>query len=357
MKIKLTAALIATTLLVSVNANAELKVKTEGGLSVSNEEFSIKIGGRIQYDYNKAEENGVTDEDDFDVRRGRLFVSGTVAEDWAYKVNWNVDGSGFEDLYLRYTGWGSAAVLTLGNQHQAFTLSQLISSKAVGISERPGVVERYLIGRRESVQLHGNINKLHYSLGFFKEDGTDEDNGFAARVTYAPIHTDTSLLHLGASIKQTEEQDAVGIELAGFVGPMHLQAEYFDADEVASIENQDGDVIGSFDNAINGFYVQAGYVLTGETRPYKGGTFSRIKPKGDSGAWEVVARYENGDGGFGDIELGDTDATAYALGLNYYVNDYVRINGSYQWGESNVANEDGSFDDGSEVRVRFQVVF
>jgi len=352
MKFNLLAAILSASLIVSTVANAQVEVKTDGGLSVTSGDFEIEIGGRIQYDYNRSELNGEVDEDDFDARRARLFVSGSVGDDWDYKINWNVDGDGFEDLYLRYNGFGSGAVLTLGNQHQAFTLSQLISSKAVGISERPGIVERYLIGRREGVQLHGNLDKLHYAVGFFKEDGTNEDNGFAGRVTYAPIHTDTSLLHLGASIKQTEEQDAIGIELAGFNGPIHFQAEYFDADEVVAIEDENGDVIGDFDESINGFYVQAGYVFTGETRPYKGGTFSQIKPNGDGGAWELVARYENGDGGFGDIELGNTDATAYALGLNYYYNDNIRINGSYQWGDSNISN-----DDGNEIRVRFQVHF
>lgn len=352
MKFDLNTAILAVLLFVSANVYAEVEVSTNGGLKISSGDFQVQIGGRLQYDYNRSELNGVVDEDDFDARRARLFVSGNVGDDWAYKVNWNVDGDGFEDLYLRYNGFGSSAVITLGNQHQAFTLSQLISSRAVSISERPGIVERYLIGRRESVQLHGNLDKLHYAVGFFKEDGTNEDNGFAGRVTYAPIHNDKSLFHLGASIKQTEEQDAIGIELAGFNGPIHFQAEYFDADEVVAIEDDNGDVIGEFDDSINGFYVQAGYVFTGETRPYKNGTFSRIKPKGDGGAWELVARYENGDGGFGDIELGNSDATAYAVGLNYYHNDYVRINGSYQWGESNLTN-----DDGNEIRIRFQVVF
>lgn len=342
MKTKLIAALVAASVMASTNANAEVKVSTKGGLKVSSGDYKIQIGGRIQYDYNRSEKNGEVDEDDFDVRRGRLFVKGNVGKDWGYKVNWNVDGEGFEDLYLQYKGWGKGAVVTVGNQHQAFTLSQLISSKDVGISERPGVVERYLIGRREGVSLTGNIDKLHYQVGVFKEDGKDEDNGFAGRVAYAPIKSDNSTLHLGFSYKDTEEQDAFGLEAAAVTGPFHIQAEYFDAEE---LDNGIG-------NDIDGFYVQAGYVITGETRPYKNGTFKKIKPAKKSGAWEVTARYENGDGGFGDIELGDTDAKSYALGLNYYVNNNVRINASYQDGESNVSD-----DDGNEFRVRFQVAF
>lgn len=344
MKIKWIAAFAVAIVTTSVSVvSAEVKVSTKGGLKVTSGDYKIEIGGRIQYDYNRSESNGEVDEDQFDVRRARLFVKGNVSKDWAYKVNWNVDGDGFEDLYLRYSGFGKGAVVTVGNQHQAFTLSQLISSKDVGISERPGIVERYLIGRREGIQLHGDIDKLHYAVGFFTEDeDDDEDNGFAGRVAYAPIKSDNSTVHLGFSYKDTEEQDGFGLEAAAVSGPFHVQAEYFDAEEFN--EGVEAD--------INGYYVQAGYVITGETRPYKNGTFKKIKPASKSGAWEVVARYEDGDGGFGDVELGDTDAKSYALGLNYYVNDHVRVNASYQDGESNISE-----DEGNEFRVRFQVAF
>lgn len=342
MKMKLMATLFAASVFATTSASAEVKVSTKGGLKITSGDYKVQVGGRIQYDYNRSEKNGEVDEDDFDARRARLFIKGNVGEDWGYKINWNVEGDGFEDLYLRYTGFGKGAVVTVGNQHQAFTLSQLISSKDVGISERPGIVERYLIGRREGVQLHGNFDQLHYAVGFFTEEGKNEDTGFAGRVAYAPIKSDYNTVHLGFSYKNTEEQDGFGLEAAAVSGPFHVQAEYFDAEEF-----DDG-----LETDIDGFYVQAGYVITGETRPYKNGTFKKIKPSKKSGAWEVVARYEDGDGGFGDIELGNTDAKSYALGLNYYVNDYVRVNASYQDGESNITD-----DDGNEFRVRLQVAF
>lgn len=340
-------AFLLTVFLVSINsANAQVKVSTKGGLKVTSGDYTVQIGGRLQYDYNRSEENGEVDEDQFDDRRARLFVKGKVAKDWGYKINFNVDGSGFEDLYIRYTGFGKGAVVTVGNQLQPFTLSQLISSKDIGISERPGIAERYLIGRREGVQVHGDINKWHYAVGVFtdesEEDDAVEDAGFAGRLTYAPVKSDRNIVHLGFAYRDTEDLDGFGIEAAGVSGPFHVQAEYFDAEE------SDGQAV----TDIDGYYVQVGYVLTGEVRPYKNGTFTRIKPARKSGAWEVVARYEDGDGGFGDIELGNTNATSYALGVNYYVNDYVRINASYQDGESNITD-----DDGNEIRVRFQVAF
>ena len=344
MKSRLITSLLAAFVLATSTANAEVKVSTKGGLKVTSGDYEVKIGGRIQYDYNRSELNGETDEDEFDARRARLFVSGNVGDDWSYKVNFNVDDEGgFEDLYLRYSGFGKGAVVTIGNQHQPFTLSQLISSKDIGINERPGIVERYLIGRREGVQLHGNFDRLHYAVGWFTEDDSDDQNGVAGRIAYAPIKGDRNLVHLGLSVRDTEEQDAFGLEAAAVVGPFHIQGEFFSADEFDGVGGEQD---------IDGFYVQAGYVLTGEIRPYKNGTFKKIKPIRKGGAWEIVARFEDGDGGFGDIELGDTDATSYALGVNYYANDFIRVNASFQEGDSNVSD-----DDGSEFRVRFQVAF
>ena len=92
--------------------------------------------------------------------------------------------------------------------------------------------------------------------------------------------------------------------------------------------------------------------MTGESRPYKGGAFKRVKPESKSGAWEVVARYEDGDGSHSDIELGSTDASAFTVGVNWYAHKNLRFGVNYTDGESNLNN-----DDGNELRVRFQLTF
>ena len=345
MKFKLSAADLVASVLASANANAELTVKTDGGLRVSNEDFSVRVGGRIMYDYNRSEENGVTDEDAFDLRRGRLFVSGTVAETWAYKSQFNVDGSGFEDLYIRYTGWGSMARLTIGNQKVPFGLEELTSSKDISVLERSAITEQYAVGRSESINLSGKTGNQTYSISAYTQDEFDdegdatneEDIGLAARYTIAPIKSDTSVLHFGVAYRDAGDDSAFGLEAAAVAGPFHIQAEFADGDFDGLEED--------------GFYVQAGYVLTGESRPYKDGVFKRIKPEG-AGAWEAVLRYEDGYGNHSDIELGRTDASAFTLGLNWYAHKNVKLGINYTDGESNITD-----DDGSEFRVRFQLTF
>lgn len=345
MKTKLIAAFIAASAFVATSANAEVEVSTKGGnLKVSSGESTLQIGGRLMYDYNRSELNGVVDEDQFDDRRARLYVKGNVNKDWGYKLQINLDGSGFEDLYVQYKGFGPAAKVTVGNQRQPFGLQDQTSSNDISILERSALAELFAPGRSEGVVLSGDLgSNVYYGVGAFfedvDEDDTGEELGFAGRITWAPVKTKTSLVHFGlAYLDDGHESDAFGLEAAAVSGPFHVQAEF-----------DDGTIDG---NDVDGFYLQAGYILTGETRPYKEGKFKRVKPDSKAGAWEIVARYEDGDGNYSDIELGRTDASSVSVGVNYYANSNIRIGVNYTDGEDNLSD-----DDGNEFRVRLGFAF
>ena len=36
-------------------------------------------------------------------------------------------------------------------------------------------------------------------------------------------------------------------------------------------------------------------------------------------------RYQDGDGAYSDLELGNTDATSYGIGINYYINNIANF--------------------------------
>ena len=80
------------------------------------------------------------------------------------------------------------------------------------------------------------------------------------------------------------------------------------------------------DLEMDGFYVQAAYTLTGETRGYKAdsGAFAAIKPKNEGGAWEVVARYEDAEVDIPGRSL-SADLERMVLGANWYVNKNVKF--------------------------------
>lgn len=83
------------------------------------------------------------------------------------------------------------------------------------------------------------------------------------------------------------------------------------------------------------WYIQAGWVVTGEKRPYNRTTrtFDGVKPNsrlglnGGTGAWEVGVRYSElspvGQRQFGNKESNLT------LGINWYPTDYMRVMANY----------------------------
>jgi phosphate-selective porin OprO/OprP len=316
-----------------VNVKGPIQIKTTDG------SYSAKLGGRLMWDYNYAELNGEADEDDFSIRRARLYLSGKV-NDWSYKLQFNVgnsNGGTPEDLYIRYNGWGKQAVLTVGKQKVPFGLEWLESANSIRYLERSAIIEAYSPLRQEGILFSGQSGNITYAVGVFEDDIAGDGAAVASRVTYNPIKSSEQLLHLAlAHSSRATEVEATGVELAYVQGPYHFQSEFMSSDNKGV--------------SSDGFYMQAGWIITGETRPYKSGVFRKIKPGSASGAWEVVVRYEDGEGNYSDQELGMTDATSYGFGVNYYANEFIRIGATYTDAQDNLNNNDGS-----EFRVRLQL--
>ena len=320
---------------------ADIVIKTKGGFEAKTADgkYSFKTGGRIQWDYDDTDGK----DSDMDIRRARIFFSGT-ANDWAYKSQFNVDngdgdGGTVEDLYIRYTGWGKMVNLTVGKQKEPFGLEEQISSKDITALERSAMTEAYVPGRGVGIQLHGKGSNWTYGIGAFESEDTAEDIAITGRVTFAPIKSGKTVVHLGAGVtnrgaaESDDEFEAFNVEAAMAAGPVHAQIEYFDG--------EDGD------QTIDGFYVQGGWIITGESRPYKDGKFKKVKGKSDIGAWEVYLRYEDGHGKFSDIGLSTDDGEQATYGVNWYANNNVRVGVSYMDGETDDT-------DGDELRARLQ---
>ncbi|MBU2739421.1 hypothetical protein HJG40_11635 [Acidithiobacillus sp. ATCC 19703] len=79
--------------------------------------------------------------------------------------------------------------------------------------------------------------------------------------------------------------------------------------------------------SFNGYYVQASYILTGQSRNFKPkiGEFHYLKDIGPGGAWEVALRYDR-------LNMNDAKAGIYGgrgsnitAGINWYANEHVRL--------------------------------
>ncbi|MFT5082038.1 MAG: phosphate-selective porin [Lentisphaeria bacterium] len=110
-------------------------------------------------------------------------------------------------------------------------------------------------------------------------------------------------------------------------------------------------------DARRGMYVEAGCFFTGESFPYVNGVFANVVPTSDMGAWQLVLRYDAGDGECSDVELGEIDAQSLSVSLNYYANKHVKIAASYSYGEEAKPVNNTNENNGEEFRLRAQFVF
>ena len=345
------AALIAVASMAAMNSHAgevktdgaDLIINTKSGLSIEtvDGDYSFEIGGRLMYDYDNTETDSVTTKDDFGIRRARMYFKGDI-KDWAYKVQFNVgngNGGEEEDLYVRYNGFGKKAKITVGHQKEHFGFEQMTSSNDLNILERNALTEAYTPARNYGVQVEGSQHRLFYALGVFQDDDNNDNTAITGRVVYNPIKTADSVVHLGAAYSdRSSNGEMLGLEFVATKGPFAIQSEYFDTE----LNGVDGE----------GYYLHLGWIITGETRPYKNDRFKRVKPESSKGAWEITVRYVDGDGKFSDEGLGTTDASAVTIGLNYYLNKHVRFGVSYSDAEDNVTGISGN-----EFRTRLQLNF
>jgi phosphate-selective porin OprO/OprP len=341
----------------------------------ADKRYKFKLGGRLHYDVGffspdddtkAAVESGTTRiEDGSEFRRARIEMSGEVADRIDWNTSYDFAGSGsanFRNLYLgmKDLPFGN---MRFGQYKEPYGLEQITSSNNITFIER-SLMNSFVPAFNAGVMVFDAPaeERMTWSVGGFRT-GTDSgevskgDGEYAltARVTGLPVFRDEgqSLVHLGLGASHrsptddtvsfsakpeanlapayvsgtfaAETLDLLGAEAAWVHGPLTLQSEY----TLASIDGASG---APGDPTFNGYYVQASYFLTGETRSYNkaAGCFSGLKPEhnalakeGGKGAWEVGLRYsaiDLVDDGIDEGEL--TDVTA---GLNWYLNPNTRF--------------------------------
>ena len=143
-----------------------------------------------------------------------------------------------------------------------------------------------------------------------------------------------------ATDRRARYQDMVdlrvaGVEAAFSAGPVLVQSEL-----IGSWVNRRGQSNPFFWSA----YGQASWFITGESRSYKGGKFGRTKA---TNAWELAARFSNMDLEDGNVLGGEQDIIT--VGLNYYVNPYLRFMFNYVKADADDAS--GRFVDDNGNRI------
>ncbi len=354
-------------------------------------DFKLRVGGRIQADYNAFDSDRARLGNGSEIRRGRMFVSGTMWRAWRYKFQYDFTGTGIKgikDAWLRYRGVAGGDI-TVGNFKEPYSLENMTSSKYTMFIER-SLPSAFLPGRSIGLAYSSHGRNWSANAGIYGkgvDDAGASDEGYAAsgRATWAPVHDQTHTLHLGlaASYRDTGSINGLrlksrpeahasavnlvdtgtldvssfnryGLEAAWLQGPFGLQGEYMRLDLNRKLP-------GGSDLGFDGWYIEGSWFLTGESRNYKAGkgAYSRVTPRGivgqgGIGAWELGLRFSSID--LNDADIGGGAEQNLTLGLNWYTTPNIRFMANYV----NVLNLDGGAHNGdrpSAFLLRGQIEF
>lgn len=358
--------------------------------------YRIKLGGRLMYDVawihagrqiKSRFETGFLN----DLRRGWVEVAGTYGNRVIYKLQVDVaarsEGDDKRNRYLREAYIGVTAPRTLrglrfGSFTEPVTMGENTSSLNLTFMERalPMVfAPSYNFGIMFNNETREET--AAWRLGVFRYSGRTGGRqrwDLSGRVTAVPWSDDEdhNLLHIGASYShqfrndfelryrrrpetslgdrfvdtgkfQVDGVDLLGLEVAGKRGSLSFQSEIV----MSRVDRSSGS-----DVQFWGTYVQVGYFLTGEERPYlrRQGVFGRVRLKNRFhwkhrtwGAWQLAARFSHLDLDDGAIRGGTVNNVT--LGLNWHVTPWVRIMANF------VRSHLKGSGNANLVQLRFQV--
>jgi phosphate-selective porin OprO and OprP len=365
--------------------------------------YRLRLRGYVHSDGRFfTEEGDRSNSDSFSMRRVRLNVEGTLFEHVDFRImpDWGGGSATLFDAWLNLRYW-NVAQLQSGKYKAPFGLERLQSATALTFIER-GLPTEVVPNRDVGLMLHGAVREglFEYQLALMNGvsdggsgDGDSNDGkDFVARVFAHPFKETTLAplqgLGLGFALAAGDQDGASGTNYrtAGrnsffryasgteedgvrlrfspqaywYWGPFGLLFEWVRSSPELSRNGVDADP------DITSWQVAASYVLTGEARTFRGVTpASPFKPDGSGwGAWEVAARYgqleiddEVFERGFADPDSQAREAAAWTVGLNWYVNPFVKLSLNFDRTSFDDGAPGGDRETESAVLTRFQLAY
>jgi phosphate-selective porin OprO/OprP len=397
-----------------------------GRPTVTGDDFTFSLRSLVQYDsayYGQGQLPAGTDfSSGNNFRRARFGFEGTAFKDWSYTFIYDFGGSGTEastiaSAYIQYNGLGPVHVKA-GAFPPPESLDDATSASDLLFLERaqPTDMARSLAGadgRDAATIFYYDDNAFaaaSYTGGVVGDAANfDEQQAAVGKLAYRfDLGEDTNIV-LGADtsyifkfadaaaggnsptpvrFRERPElnvdsegirlidtgsitADSVweyGLEAAGNVKNFYAQGGYFGygAERHAST---------LADPNFNGWYVQASWLLTGESKKYRPeiGAYGIPKPaenftldKGGLGAWELAARYSDLDLDYHAGQAGVAipadgirggDQRIWSAGINWYPNQVIRLTLDYQHVDVSRLSATGGSLDGTldDVSLRLQL--
>lgn len=326
-------------------------------LDFSETRLAASMGGRLEVDGAAYGTNGSLSgfDDGFDLRRARITVKGAslLAVPFTYHIEFGYVPGSFtvNEAYLAMSEVPHLGKLQVGQFTPPVGLQLITSSWDIGLMEPAAPLQALAPPPQPGVQASGTFfdRRGTWTAGAFAGIGTGGEYGsgskrfgnFMGRATWLAIDdiddkepVGNHYLHLGAStslqrgangqlqyrsrpesylaphvidtgVIDADRADTVGAELLWTRGPYSAQAE-------AMASRVDSSAAGTL--KFHGCYAQAGWFITGESRPYlrDDAVPGRIRPLRNFGfgpdagwgAWETVARLSYADLSDGAVQGG-----------------------------------------------------
>jgi phosphate-selective porin OprO/OprP len=374
----------------------------------ADKKYKFKLGGRIHYDTAFLDPDSDTKaaietdipsririEDGSEFRRARIELSGDVSErtEWAMAIDFGAGSTNFRNMYagVKDLPFGNVRA---GQFKEPYGLEQLTSSNHQVFIER-SLMNAFVPAFNAGVMLHDDFGGESgtWSVGAFRTAGDfaevsrgDGEWATTARVTGLPMMSEDGkeYVHIGLGLSRrsptndtqtiasrpetniaptyvtatipAETIDLVGLEAAWTSGSLTVTGEY----TMAMI---DGDAGSASDPDLAGYYLQAAYLLTGESRGYRKaqGCFDAVKPaqnafgeKDGMGAVELAARISSIDLVDDGTDGGELDDIT--LGVNWYLSSNTRLMVDYTMADLDPAGA-GANGDTNILAFRWQFAF
>ena len=311
----------------------DIMIKTKSGLEVSttDKQYSFKLGGRIQADFDQFDGFYTTNNNSGNeayFRRAQMEFGGNY-KDWRYQINYDFgdnrsNENKFDEATITYTGFAPINI-KIGRFDPDYSLEKATSSKWVTTKERSAILDlaswTTLSENGMGVQVNGTYGGMFYgsasiqqqdsSASLEDEDGKDV-NSYFMRGVFAPIVSETEVLHFGldyATRSYGNERD--GTKFGGAISS-NLG--------VRGINENNGLNSAALVLAPNDASATAGNTTTGfESDDVVGLEFAYM-----TGPFSVQSEYLKRDlSGYGSN--GDREATGYNMLLAYTLTGESRI--------------------------------
>lgn len=398
-----------------VDEGADIFVRRLGVETADGSE-RFRIRGRVQMDVgyqdfsrelaeDVARESGLADYGVI-LRRVRLGALGIMRGkyEWQLEADFSENEVDLANVYMAYL-MDHGGRLAFGHFKEPFTMEYATSSRYITFIERSSAADAYKVNREPGV-LYETIKPNYYmAAGLFGgginyERNIEEGYSLALRGSYAPYLSDGDFVHIGGGFnyrKNAEDKSTdlyLPVRLRTREGSRTIDARLIGRDDIEGVEDftrynlefaagrgswwmageyiwvdldldpDKGDVRTDKNSlSLTGWYLQGGYFLTGEKKPYRAfsGDFGQLRPNanfsprdGNWGAFEIALRYSQADSLEHSRPGRGQKLDHYTLGLNWYLTPEVltKFNIMYMEGERDIYEDDGWM-----YAARFQYMF